>query len=324
VVPAILVGIALLAVVGTTLGSWDGVSRATQALLLVVPVVGCAVLGGRWPALAAVGGATLVFSLLIPPVGSPRVELADDAVALGVFTLVALAIGELVSRRVDALAQLERHRRALLRSVSHDLRTPLSTVKAAVTSIVAGGERPATEQRLLEIVVDETDRLDRLVANLLSLSRIEAGALHPHLGSVDLAELVTLCAHRLGGRSADVTCTVQVEEGLPAVPADFALIDQVVTNLLENALRHSPHGGTVGLVVSSGRSTVRLDVVDHGPGVAPTDREHIFEPFRSGSPAATSGIGLAICRAVVEAHRGTIRVGDTPGGGATFTVELPA
>jgi signal transduction histidine kinase len=121
-----------------------------------------------------------------------------------------------------------------------------------------------------------------------------------------------------------VTCTVQVEEGLPAVPADFALIDQVVTNLLENALRHSPHGGTVGLVVSSGRSTVRLDVVDHGPGVAPTDREHIFEPFRSGSPTATSGIGLAICRAVVEAHRGTIRVGDTPGGGATFTVELPA
>jgi two-component system sensor histidine kinase KdpD len=319
-----LLGLAAVALVGTALGPLHGVvSRATQALLLVVPVVGCAVLGGRWPAFAAVAGATLAFSLLIPPVGSPRIDLAEDAVALGVFTLVAIAIGELVSRRVDALAQLERHRRALLRSVSHDLRTPLSTVKAAATSMVASGDRPATEQRLLEIVVDETDRLDRLVANLLSLSRIEAGALHPQLESVDLAELVTFCARRLAGRTAGVTCTMQVEEGLPPVRADYALVDQVVTNLLENALRHSPNAGTVELVVSRARSTVRLDVVDHGPGVAPAEREQVFEPFRSGSPGATSGIGLAICRAVVEAHRGTIRVGDTPGGGATFTVELP-
>jgi two-component system sensor histidine kinase KdpD len=320
-----LLGLAGVALVATALGPLHGVvSRATQALLLVVPVVGCAVLGGRWPAFAAVAGATLAFSLLIPPVGSPRIDLAEDAVALGVFTLVAIAIGELVTRRVDALAQLERHRRALLRSVSHDLRTPLSTVKAAATSMAVGGDRPATEQRLLEIVVDETDRLDRLVANLLSLSRIEAGALHPQLGSVDLAELVAFCADRLGGRAADVTCTVEVEEGLPAVWADYELIDQVVTNLLENALRHSPVGGTVELSVSRGRSTIRLDVVDHGAGVAETERGQIFEPFRSGSPAATSGVGLAICHAVVEAHRGTIRLGETPGGGATFTVELPS
>ena len=323
-VPAAIAGIAGVGLLGLVMARFRGsLAPATQPLSLVVPVVGTAIIGGRRAAYVVAGAATVLFSLLLPPVGSLRVHLADDFVALVVFSVVAFVIGTLITGRIEVLGRVERQRAVLLRSVSHDLRTPLSTIRAAASEVLEGDHARETQEKLLGVVGDEAERLDRLVANLLSLSRIEAGALQPRRQPVDLAELVDVATHRLGRLFADRPLTVDIPSGLPLVQADYVQLEQVVTNLLENAARHTPAGSPV---VVSGRAHgggVELAVADAGPGVAPAEADAIFEAFRSGAIAGASGIGLAICKAVVEGHGGTIGVSANPAGGATFTVVLP-
>src|SRR5262249_27771116 len=159
--------------------------------LLVVPVVATAIMGGRRPAELVAGVATLMFTLVLPPVGSLRLRFTEDVVALIVFSAVAFTIGGVVARRVETFNRLEQQRAALLRSVSHDLRTPLAAIRAAVSELKTESlYDEAARMHLLEHVGDEAERLDRLVANLLSLARIEGGGLTPHRQSVDVAELV--------------------------------------------------------------------------------------------------------------------------------------
>lgn len=302
----------------------DAVAHATQALLLVLPVAGTALVGGRRPALWAAGIATLMFTLVLPPVGSLRIRFAEDVVALAVFSAVGFLIGGLVGHRIQVLGDRDRQRAALLRSVSHDLRTPLTTIRVAVSELQDGGPYDdAHRARLLAHVGDEAERLDRLVANLLSLARIEGGGLHPRLQAVDLPELVDACVQRLGRVLDGTDVRVSAANDVPTLLADHMLLGQVVTNLLENAARHSPAGTPVDVAVRTSRRTVELVVADHGPGVPAEEVAAVFEPFRTGGATAGTGIGLAICKAVVEAHGGTIAVGDSPGGGARFTVRLP-
>jgi K+-sensing histidine kinase KdpD len=302
----------------------DGLGPAAQALLLVVPVTATAVLGGRIPALFAAALATLTFTLMLPPVGSLRVRFAEDVVALIVFTVVAFTISNLVAHRIEALAAVERQRAALLRSVSHDLRTPLAAIRAAVSELEDEALHPAhSRRRLLELVGDEAERLDRLVGNLLSLARIEGGGLQPRRQAVDLAELVRRCVARLGHALAATEVVVEAERDLPVVLVDHTLFEQVVTNLLENAVRHSPPGAPVEVELGATRRSIELRVADHGPGVPEDQVAGIFEPFRSTSTGGFGGVGLAICKAVVEAHDGTIAVRGSPRGGAVFTVTLP-
>ena len=337
----------------------DSVSRAAPALLLVLPVLGAAVVGGRTVAVVTAVLATAAYNLaFIPPVGSLKVDVPEDAVALGVFLAVAALAGTLVAReierrrqaeqqraeitrmhaefqrvvaqreqlaaeahRAEVLEQVDRQRAALLRSVSHDLRTPLATIRAVASDLrsAAADER---REDLLDLVDDEATRLDRIVANVLSLSRIESGALSPSLQATDIGELVAHSVDRLDRLFANRAVHVDVPEHLPLVRADYSQIDQVVTNLLENAVRHTPPGTTVDVVVRSTGETVVVTVADDGPGLDPGLRDSVFEAFRSGD-RATSGIGLAICSAIVDAHGGTIGAGDSPAGGACFTFTLP-
>ena len=315
-------GVALLAVV---LGPLHGhVSRATQALLLVVPVVVAAVVGGRRPAIVTAVVGTMAYGLVVPPVGSVRIHLAEDLVALIVFLAVALVLGTFVATRIEVLGEVERQRSALLRSVSHDLRTPLAAISAAASELRSEAGHDATTTRsLLDLVGDESERLDRLVGNLLSLSRIEADALRPRRQAVDLGELVTECTRRLDRLFTGTPLAVDIPPDLPSVSADYWQLDQVATNLLENAVRHSPPGTPIRVALRSEGGAVVLTVDDEGPGIPPARREEVFEPFRAGEAIPTSGIGLAICRAIVEAHGGTIAAGDGPGGGARLTVRLP-
>ncbi len=336
----------------------------TPALVLVLPVLASAIVGGPVPAaVVAIVAAVVLNVAFLEPYGTLRVTVAAEVVALLTFLAVALAVGTLSAReaarrasaearaaeleqataalraadaerarlveeaaRLRVLEQVDEQRAALLRSVSHDLRTPLATIRA-VTSDLLDGTRydDATRAELLQTVDDEAERLDRLVANLLSLSRIETGTLRPERQAVDLDELVRERVQSLARLFHQVRLVVEVPAGLPLVDGDYTLLDQLVTNLLENAARHAPPRSTVAVTAApTPGGGVKLAISDEGIGVADHERQRVFEPFRRGEGSRSSGVGLAICKAVVEAHGGTIAVDRTPGGGATFVVTLPA
>ena len=183
-----------------------------------------------------------------------------------------------------------------------------------------------TRGELLALVGDEAERLDRLVANLLSLSRIEAGAFAPDRQAVDLDELVRERVARLSAMFSDVRLVVEVADDLPLVDGDYTQLEQVMTNLLENAARHAPPKSTVAVTANARKRAreVSITVADEGIGVPEHERQRIFDAFRRGEGSRSSGIGLAICKAIVEAHGGAIEVQRTEGGGATFIVSLPA
>lgn len=337
------------------------VTRATPALALVIPVVVTGLVSGRGSAVVTAVAAAVAFNLaFIPPFWTFEIDVVEDSVALVVFTAVALAVGTLVARegeqrraaqqhaaelqalhdghaavqaererlaeeatRLAVLEQVDEQRAALLRSVSHDLRTPLSTIRAVTSDLRAGAEYDAaTRDELLDLVVDEAERLDRIVANLLSLSRIEAGAFQPRRQAVALDELVGDCVRRLGRLLRHLRIELSLSEGLPLADADYSQLDQVVTNLLENAARHSPPRSTIRVGAKERDGMVAVSVEDEGPGILPTDRERIFQRFWHAPGSTTSGVGLSICRAIVQAHGGTIHVEDGMGG-ARFVFTVP-
>jgi two-component system sensor histidine kinase KdpD len=358
-------GVALVGLVVVLLLPFrDDLSQAAPALVLVVPVVVSGVVGGTRAAVATGVVATLAMNLaFVPPYGNPEVAVVEDAIALGVFLVIAVSVGTLVAieadrlgvaqrraedlealnleladvsrdrerlaeeaNRIHVLEQVDAQRAALLRSVSHDLRTPLATIRAVTTDLQDEPDYDQqTRQELLELVGEEAERLDRLVANLLSLSRIEAGAFAPERQAVDLDELVRERVRRLKSMFSQVRLVVDVDDDLPLVDGDYTQLEQVVTNLLENAARHAPPASTLTISAHPARGGgVELLVGDEGIGVAEHERTRIFDAFRRGEGSRSSGIGLAICKAVVEAHGGSISVRRTEGGGATFVVVLPA
>jgi len=329
-VPAALIGlggIALLAAISPLLMDRAG-GHTALALLLVVPVMATAVLGGRRPAWIVAGFATLALILLVPPVGTLTITFTEDSVAVVVFSIVAFTVGSVVAHRVHAMAQVDEQRRALLRSVSHDLRTPLAAIGAAATELedVADGlvERTSADQRrMLEIVSSEADRLDRLVGNLLSMARIEASRLEPRRQPVDVDQMVSGVVARLERSAGTVDLSVDVPAGMPTLLADHALLDQALTNLVENAIRHSGPGGSVLVAAHVDEDRVTFSVSDSGSGVARADRDRIFDPFARGADAGAEGIGLAICKAVAEVHGGRISVGESPLDGASFALTIP-
>jgi two-component system sensor histidine kinase KdpD len=361
------VGLALVVVcTAVLLPARDDVTVATPALVLLAPAIIAGLLGGRLAGVLTATVAALSLDVLfIRPYGALTIHLVDDVVALVAFGAVAFTVATLVARATDrrraaetraeqvmtlsrereriigeqqrlasektALEQAESARRALLRSVSHDLRTPLAAIRAITSDLRSGASYDeATRDDLLDVVADEAERLDRLVANLLSLSRIEAGALVPDLQAVDLDELCADRVRRLSRLLRDVRVATHLPPGLPLVDADYVLLDQVLTNLLENAARHSPPGGTIRIDACERGEMMEVSVSDQGVGVPSDERAQIFEPFRTGSsPQRSSGVGLAICRAIVEAHGGTITVDDADAGapeggrGARFGFTLP-
>lgn len=337
--------------------------RTTPALILIVPIVVAGLIGGRLSAVVTAVAAALAFNVVfIPPYWTLGIHEIDDVVALAVFGFVAIVVGTLVARVAErrsaaerravelqvlnkeleaiqeerarlteeatqaaVLKEVDAQRTALLRSVSHDLRTPLAGIRAVASDLLSGPTYDdATRDELLTLVVDETERLDRLVANLLSLSRIEAGALQPQRTPVAIDEVVNQAAGRLARILDGRRLQVELPPDLPLVRADFVQLEQVVTNLLENAIRHAPPRSYIRVGGATRGGVVETWIEDEGEGVLPFERERIFEPFRTGSGSASSGIGLAICRAVVEAHGGAIHVENAESGGARFAFTIPA
>ncbi|MGI5239479.1 sensor histidine kinase [Dactylosporangium sp. CA-139066] len=228
--------------------------------------------------------------------------------------------------RARELAEIDRLRTALLDAVSHDLRTPLAGIKAAASSLRQADVQWSEQDRddLLATIEDATDRMTALVENLLSLSRLRAGVLSatPEPTALDAvaAEVVLHLPDREHNRGR---VAVDVPDDLPLAHADPGLLERVVANLVANALAAAPR---VRITGERAGDRVRLVVADNGPGVPPADRPGLFEPFqRRGDRGGTGlGLGLAIVRGFTEAMGGTVTPSETPGGGLTMTVELPA
>jgi two-component system sensor histidine kinase KdpD len=257
---------------------------------------------------------------------------ASDRRVLGAFAAYAAAAleqGRLTAAAEAAkpIAEADRVRTALLAAVSHDLRTPLASAKAAVTSLRSHDiEWDAADHDELLATADESlDKLARLVDNLLDMSRLQAGALAVFPRPADLSEIVARSLDDLGPDAGIVT--VSIPDELPEVAVDPAILERVISNLTANALRYSPPGMPPALTGSALHDRVELKIIDRGPGVPEAQWNSIFIPFqRMGDTDNTTGVGLglALSRGLTEAMGGTLEPDETPGGGLTMTLSLPA
>jgi two-component system sensor histidine kinase KdpD len=258
---------------------------------------------------------------------------AEDRRVLAAFAAeVAVAYQQRQLREAAAEAiparEADRMRTALLNAVSHDLRSPLAVAKATVTSLRSDEVQwqESDREQLLASADAALDRLTELVTNLLDLSRLQADVLSVFPRPLGLEEVVTLTVDHLGAPPGAVE--IDVPTHLPEVLADPGLLDRVIANILQNALRYSPADRPVLLAGSAHGANVELRVVDRGPGIQESEREQAFAPFQrrddlstTGSPGV--GLGLAIARGFTEAMGGSLTMDDTPGGGLTVIISLP-
>jgi two-component system sensor histidine kinase KdpD len=304
-------------------------------VLYVLAVVAVAVACGLAYALPASVVSMLVFNFLfLPPVHTFALHDSENWVALGVYLVVGVVVGELATRsrrlaratvETEMLRQSDAAKTAVLHAVSHDLRSPLTSIRAASEGLDNPSLRldPSERDELFETIRLELRRLERLVDNLLDLSRLEAGPAKrtPELWTVDA--LLVSALEQLGPEADRVDAGLK--DGLGLVRVDGSQVQRALVNLLENALKFSSPSDRVEVsaVEAAGRLEVRIR--DRGPGVAPEDRERIFEPFERGAGSGRgSGLGLAIARGFAEANDGRIRVESAETGGSTFVLEFPA
>jgi two-component system sensor histidine kinase KdpD len=232
------------------------------------------------------------------------------------------------AEQAEILRRTDELRQALLSSVSHDLRTPLASIKASAGSLLAENVAWDDEDRrsFLTTIDREADRLNRLVGNLLDLTRIQGGALRPQAEWYDPGELAREIVARLRPQLGDHPISLVIPDALQPIEIDYLMIDQVLTNLIENAAKYSPPGTPIELRLSAQADQLHTYVIDHGPGIPLSERGRVFTAFYRLEPrgaVAGSGLGLAVAKGLVEAHGGRIWVEETPGGGATFCFALP-
>ena len=271
-------------------------------------------------------GDTLVLALRGRPLRAEDQRLVGAFAAQAAVVLERLRLSEAAAAAVP-IAEGDRMRTALLAAVGHDLRTPLASAKAAVTSLrTTEIEWSAEDHAELLLTADESlDRLTRLVDNLLDMSRLQAGALSVVSRPVAFDEVVPMALDDLG--EAGTLVVVDVPDDLPLVLADPGLLERVVANVVGNAVRYSPSGTPPRVAGSSIGDRVELRVVDRGPGIPPSELERVFAPFqRLGDTDNTTGVGLglALSRGLAEAMDGRLTPEETPGGGLTMVLSLPA
>lgn len=280
-------------------------------------------------------GATLPLGVLaVRPRKEGRRRLApDEAALLDSFAhQISLALERIALAEQAQLARLleeaEKLHRAVMNSISHDLRTPLVTITGAISSLREEGDRlPASSrQELLDGAWEEAGRLNRFVGNLLEMSRLEAGILRPRMEPCDVQDLLGVALSGASLRLTGREVTVEADPELPLVPMDFVLMTQVLGNLLENASKFSPQGSPIQVTARVEEGLLEMAVADQGAGIPEDQLERVFDKFtrlhRSDEVVGT-GLGLTICRGIVEAHGGTVKAYRRTGGGTRLVVRLP-
>ncbi|XYD07999.1 sensor histidine kinase KdpD [Methylobacterium sp. NMS12] len=264
------------------------------------------------------------------PILSPEGRRLLDALAdMGALAIERVRLVEDLDR-AERAAETDRLRQALLTSISHDLRTPLASVLGAASTLrdLEAALPADAKAELLATIIEESERLNRFIANLLDMTRLEAGAVAPNLSAQDVAETVDTALRRTQKTLADHRVAVDVEADLPPLALDPVLFEQVLVNLLDNAAKYAPEGSTVTVRARRADDRVRIAVLDEGDGLPEADVERVFDKFyrvRKGDRVrAGTGLGLAISRGFVEAMGGTVTAENRPDrGGACFTVSLP-
>jgi two-component system sensor histidine kinase KdpD len=368
-----VLGIAAVTVALKLFGEHINSTTVALGLLLVVLFV-ATVWGSRPAVLSSLLGVVCFNFFYLPPVGRLTIDAPNNWIALFAFLVTAVTAGQLSARarrraeeanagrreierlytelqdaferasQAKALKQSERLKSALLDAVTHDLRTPLTSIKASVTTLIddTGAERDDEEmgaldaegrREMLEVIDEETDRLNRFVEGLMELARIEAGEMHLRRRWGSVEEIVTTALERAAPLTRDHKVHVRLDDGLPTVQVDDRAVAEVVYTLVDNAAKYSPAGTNINVrAKSTDDETVQLSVEDEGPGIPRELRERVFDKFframRDGDsgthqPSGT-GMGLAIAKGIVEAHGGRIWIEDNPEGrGSRFVVMLP-
>lgn len=294
-----------------------GTAHCGEADALVVPFVGTM-------------GALGVVAVRPEPIG--RLLTQDEHQT--VVALVGQAVGAverlLLTERTDAAkieAEAERLRTSLLSSLSHDLRTPLSTIEGAASTLLQQGAAlsPDVRQDMAETILGESRRMARLVSNLLDMIRVETGALAVRKAWQPLEEALGVALLRLDESLRRHAVKIHLPTDLPLVPIDELLIEQVFINLLENAAKYTPPGTSITICARQSDGTVLVEVTDQGPGIAPGGEEAVFRKFYRGGGAGQggAGLGLTICRGIVTAHGGRMWVEQRSDSGATFRFTIP-
>ena len=243
-------------------------------------------------------------------------------------TFAAMLTEESVARQaaLERQQELVRIRDEILGVVSHDLRSPLTTI--ALSAQLLAGSPPGEQEEHVQTIVAATRRMERLIHDLLDVTKAEQGKLSIRREAIDPAAVArdVIASHEPIAASSRIEFQASVAEGLPQVSGDGDRLAQALTNLIGNAFKFSPPGGVVRLSVAQRNGKVRFEVTDSGPGIAPGDLPHLFEPFWQAKKTAHlgAGLGLKITRAIVEAHDGSIEVTNAAGGGASFRIDLPA
>jgi two-component system sensor histidine kinase KdpD len=232
------------------------------------------------------------------------------------------------ARRAQVLEATDKLQTALLNSISHDLRTPLVSITGALSTLEDDDTAldAGTRRGLIENAREEAERLNRLVGNLLDMTRLEAGAMKVRREPADIQDLVGSALAQLGGRLQGHPVAVEMPENLPLVPLDFVLMVQVLYNLLDNALKYSPAGAPIEVSAQVSGSQLELAAGDRGAGIPAADLAYVFDKFyrvQRGSTASGTGLGLSICKGIVEAHGGSIRAENRPEGGTRVVIWLP-
>ncbi|GAT04550.1 two-component histidine kinase [Mycolicibacterium fortuitum subsp. acetamidolyticum] len=285
----------------------------------------------RYALLAALATSLILTQFLAHGMTSPlrQMTAAARAMARGDYSLRVRAtsrdeIGQLATAFNQMAADLgaaDEYRRGLIGNVSHELRTPITALRAVLENVVDGVVEPDPET--MRMALSQTERLGELVTNLLDLSRVEGGAIPLQISRFDVDAFLREAVEHVSVSATDTPVTVKVTPPDLKAVADPARLRQVVVNLVDNALRHSPAGGRVAVLAARDASGLRIEVTDQGPGIAPAERERVFERFTRGATSdGGTGLGLAIARWAVELHSGVIEVMDTESG-CRIRVSIP-
>jgi two-component system sensor histidine kinase KdpD len=278
-------------------------------------------------------GESVVGVLVLLPVNLRRIFLPEQQKLLDTFLRqIAQAITRVrlaeQAKKTHLDMEAERLRNSLLSSISHDLRTPLATIVGSASTLVEEDDTLKAEDKLelSRAIYDEAQRMSSLVNNILDMARLDAGVIELNKQWYPLEEIIGAVLTRLQKRLADRLVTVKLPPGIPMIYVDAVMIEQVLINLLENALRYTPEGSPLEILAEASSFAVEISVADQGPGIPKGIENKLFEKFyRVRHEAAQSGVGLglAICRAIIEAHGGSIQAQNRPTGGAVFSFMIP-